>query len=68
MALLCTPSVPYTRIRLARKGNGNICTCWHWSADECQWESETTVTNCGDYFVYYLRDLPFACNGVFCGE
>ena len=48
--------------------SAELRTCWHWSADECQWESETTVTNCGDYFVYYLRELPFACNGVFCGE
>ena len=48
--------------------SGEIHTCWHWSGDTCLWESETTVTNCGGYYVYYLRDLPFSCNGVFCAE
>jgi hypothetical protein len=45
-----------------------VRTCWQWAGSDCNWESETTVTNCGPYYVYYLRDLPFACSGVFCGE
>lgn len=45
-----------------------IRTCWHWSSNTCLWENETPVTNCGDYYVYYLTTLPFACNGVYCGE
>ncbi|MFT4624315.1 MAG: hypothetical protein ACI8PZ_002974 [Myxococcota bacterium] len=48
--------------------SAEIHTCWQWSGDICLWESETTVTNCGPFMVYFMRDLPFGCNGVFCGE
>jgi hypothetical protein len=46
----------------------DLKTCWQWAGSTCYWNSMTLVTNCGPFYVYFLRDMPFACSGVFCGE
>jgi len=43
--------------------------CLHWDQGPCHkpnsWTRNGKVTNCGDYFVYMLPDMP-GCSGVYC--
>jgi len=34
---------------------------------ECQWQSSVKITNCGDYFVYFLQDT-LGCSFRYCTE
>ena len=41
--------------------------CFHgYQGDECGYSLNIWVTNCGDFYVYYLPDTP-ACNLRYCG-
>ena len=40
--------------------------CFHYKSNECRWSQNILVTNCGDFYVYYLPDTP-ACNLRYCG-
>jgi hypothetical protein len=32
----------------------------------CKWNQFGKITNCGDYFVYYLKDLIYHCDLTYC--
>ena len=40
--------------------------CFHWTSSNCQWSVDgVQATNCGDYYVYYLKPAP-ACSLRYC--
>jgi hypothetical protein len=41
--------------------------CFHWSGNQCNWSEPAKVRNCGDYFVYYLKNVAWGCSGRYCG-
>ena len=53
-----------------RFGEGKVArtVCFHWFGASCQWSvPQTTVINCGNYFVYYLKPTP-TCHLRYCGD
>jgi len=41
--------------------------CFHWSGNPCNWSEPAKVRNCGDYYVYYLKNVAWGCSGRYCG-
>lgn len=41
--------------------------CYHFKGNCCLWSNNISVKNCGEYFVYQLRQLP-GCNLRYCGN
>lgn len=39
--------------------------CFKGSNTDCEWETLGKVTHCGDYYVYFLKDVPF-CRLRYC--
>lgn len=39
--------------------------CFNWSGISCYWSSSITITHCGTYYVFYIRDPP-ACSLRYC--
>merc|ERR1719285_1522484 len=39
--------------------------CFHWTSSICQWSQDIFITNCGDFYVYYLQFVPLC--GRYCG-
>nr|XP_058960212.1 uromodulin-like [Pocillopora verrucosa] len=39
--------------------------CFHWGSDCCNWSNSVKVTNCGDYYVYYITGTP-TCSLRYC--
>jgi hypothetical protein len=44
----------------------NAKFCFDLYGNTCHWQSEGKITNCGNFFVYYLRDTP-SCSLRYCG-
>ena len=40
--------------------------CFHWSSKYCQYSTNIDVTNCGEYYVYKLPNVPQYCNYRYC--
>ena len=43
----------------------NVKYCFHNGGNDCYVSSQGKVTNCGNYFVYYLGNAP-TCNARYC--
>ena len=41
--------------------------CFNWSGNQCNWSEPAKVRNCGDFFVYYLKNVSWGCHGRYCG-
>ena len=41
--------------------------CFNWSGNTCNWSEPAQVRNCGDFYVYYLKNVSWGCNGRYCG-
>ena len=41
--------------------------CFHWSNNTCNWSEPAKVRNCGQFFIYYLKNISWGCNGRYCG-
>jgi len=41
--------------------------CFHWNGNVCNWSEPAMVRNCGDYFVYFLKNVSWGCSGRYCG-
>jgi len=44
----------------------SVKLCFQWNS-ACEWHSSVKITNCGDFFVYYLPNTP-VCNLRYCTE
>ena len=44
-----------------------VTVCFHWIGDDCRYSVNTTVINCGDYFLYDLPK-PNGCVSRYCGS
>ena len=45
----------------------NVTICFNYiHGDDCRWPTEGKITNCGDFFVYYLMDT-LHCSLRYCG-
>ena len=40
--------------------------CFEWNGQDCRWETEISIVNCEDHFIYYLPDTP-ECTLRYCG-
>ena len=43
-----------------------VCYGWIWSGNQCYFSNKISVTNCGNFYVYYLPSVP-GCNLRYCG-
>ena len=43
-----------------------VCYDWSGDGDDCTWDNEVDVTNCGDFYVYNLVAPP-VCSLAYCG-
>jgi len=50
-----------------RGSEKTVKVCFHVNSNQCRWQSSVKITNCGDYFVYYLQDTP-GCDYRYCTE
>ncbi len=41
--------------------------CFNWNGNTCNWSEPVTVRNCGDYYVYFLKNVSWGCSGRYCG-
>ncbi|MBL9101312.1 MAG: DUF4215 domain-containing protein [Myxococcales bacterium] len=41
--------------------------CFHWAGNTCNWSEPAKVTNCGNYYVYFLKNISWGCSGRYCG-
>jgi len=41
--------------------------CFNWSGNSCNWSEPTKVRNCGDFYVFYLKNVSWGCHGRYCG-
>jgi hypothetical protein len=41
--------------------------CFNWNGNTCNWSEPAQVRNCGDYYVYLLKNISWGCNGRYCG-
>ena len=40
--------------------------CFNYDNNDCFEFLEGKVTNCGDFFVYYLPDIHYSCSNRYC--
>ena len=45
--------------------SSNVKFCFQSSSNDCSWSTQGKVTNCGNYFVYYLENAPI-CRLRYC--
>ena len=45
--------------------SSNVKFCFHYSSNDCWKSTQGKVTNCGNYFVYYLENTPL-CHMRYC--
>ena len=45
----------------------NRTVCFNYSENTCPYENEIKIRNCGDYFLYYLPEVP-GCYARYCSE
>jgi len=43
----------------------NAKFCFDWKIDDCSWSSMGSITNCGNFMVYKLKDVP-GCSTRYC--
>ncbi|HRI09002.1 MAG TPA: DUF4215 domain-containing protein, partial [Nannocystaceae bacterium] len=41
--------------------------CFNWNNNTCNWSEPAMVRNCGDFYVYFLKNVSWGCNGRYCG-
>ena len=49
-------------VRTGEKKTASVCYNYYGG---CNWQSSISITNCGDYFVYYLSASP-SCSARYC--
>jgi hypothetical protein len=47
-------------------GSAVAKVCYHWTPGVCWQSNDVTITNCGNYYVYYLTSPP-GCSYKYCG-
>jgi hypothetical protein len=41
--------------------------CFHWNNNTCNWQEPGQVRNCGQFYMFYLKNVSWGCNGRYCG-
>ena len=41
--------------------------CFHWSGNTCNWQEPAQVRNCGNFYVFFLKNVSWGCSGRYCG-